>query len=80
MKIEDIIVNDDQNQICLDEISKLMDGDPEVNSREGVLLNVLATVVEAYEKKRWPIGDDEERKIPTVRLEDFTRRVEKIKE
>ena len=55
MKIEDIIQNDDQNQICLDEISRLMDGDPAKNSKEGVLLNVLATVVEAYEKKHFPI-------------------------
>ena len=57
MKTEDIILNDDQNQICLNEISRLIDGDPEVNSKEGVLLNVLATVVEAYEKKHYPIGE-----------------------
>ena len=55
MKIEEIIKNDDENKICLDEISRLMDGDPEKDSKEGVLLNVLATVVEAYEKKHYPI-------------------------
>jgi len=58
MKIEEIIQNDDQNQICLDEISRLMDCDLDKNSKEGVLLNVLATVVEAYEKKHYPIGEE----------------------
>lgn len=55
MKLEDIIENDDENQICLDEISRLMDCDPEKNSKEGVLLRVLALVVQAYEKKHYPI-------------------------
>ena len=55
MKLEEVIKNDEENQICLDEISMLMDCNPELTSKEGVLLRVLATVVEAYEKKHYPI-------------------------
>lgn len=58
MKLEDVIENDEQNQICIDKISELMDGDPAKDSKEGVLLRVLATVVEAYEKKHYPIGEE----------------------
>jgi len=62
LKLEEVIQNDEENQFCLDKISELMDGDPERDSKEGVLLRLLATVVEAYEKKHYPIGGDEEKK------------------
>ncbi len=59
MEIEDIIKNESQNQICLDQISELMKGDPEPDSRAGVMLNILSIAVEAFEKKRYPIGNEE---------------------
>jgi len=59
MEIGNIILNDEENQFCLDEISKLMDCDAGVNSKEGVILRILATVVEGYEKKHYPISENE---------------------
>ena len=58
MRIADIIKNEEQNQICLDQISELMQGDPTPESSAGVVLNVLAIVVEAFEKKHYPIGEE----------------------
>jgi len=60
VKLEDVIKNDEENQFCLEEVSRLMDGDPDINSKEGVLLRVLATVIQSFEKKHYPIGKDEE--------------------
>ena len=58
IKLEDVISNDQEHAFCLEQIDKLMDGDPERDSLEGVTLRLLASVAEAYEKKRWPIGGD----------------------
>lgn len=40
---------------ALAEVSRLVDIDPEVESEEGARLEVLATLVEAYEQRRFPI-------------------------
>lgn len=40
----------------LKEISALIELDPDVGSPEGDRLNILATLVQAYEAKRFPIG------------------------
>jgi len=39
----------------LKEVSKLMEGDPKLGTPEGDRLDVLATLVEAYEAKHYPI-------------------------
>lgn len=41
---------------ALSEVSVLVDLDPSPRSPEGERLEVLATLVEAYEKKHFPIG------------------------
>jgi len=40
---------------ALREISRLVDLDPDVQSEDGARLEVLATLVEAYEQRRFPI-------------------------
>lgn len=39
----------------LDEVSSLMEGDPDVGTPEGDRLDVLVTLVQAYEGKHYPI-------------------------
>ena len=39
----------------LDEVSSLMQGDPDVGTPEGDRLDVLVTLVQAYEGKHYPI-------------------------
>lgn len=63
MKIEEIIRNDEENQICLDEISRLMDLDAEVDSKDGILLGVLSLVVHEYEVKHYPLDKKEKQKM-----------------
>ncbi|MGC9215815.1 helix-turn-helix domain-containing protein [Acidithiobacillus sp.] len=43
-------------QATLKEISTLMDSDPEAGSPEGDRLDILSTLVAAYEAKHFPIG------------------------
>lgn len=45
----------DFHRIILDAIDALMEMDPAADSPEARLLSGLATVVEAYEKERFPI-------------------------
>jgi len=40
---------------ALKEVSKLMDSDPKLGTPEGDRLDVLATLVESYEAKHYPI-------------------------
>lgn len=40
----------------LKEVSRLMESDPGFGTREGDHLDVLATLVEAYEARRFPVG------------------------
>ena len=47
------IRTDDDHAAALAEIERLWGAD--VGSAEGDLLDVLATLVEAYEQKRWPV-------------------------
>lgn len=56
MQISPIRNDDDLNQ-ALTRISALMDSNPPVGSEAGDLLEVLATLVEAYENKTSPIAD-----------------------
>lgn len=42
---------------ALQEIDRLIDLDPETNSAEGKKLEVLATLVESYEKENFPLDD-----------------------
>jgi HTH-type transcriptional regulator/antitoxin HigA len=48
------IKNNRDYRAALNEIDRLMDAQP--NSAEGDRLDVLATLVEAWEEKHWPIG------------------------
>jgi HTH-type transcriptional regulator / antitoxin HigA len=40
---------------ALKDISKLMETDPEIDTPEGDRLDILATLVQAYERKNFPI-------------------------
>ncbi|MFA7680033.1 MAG: transcriptional regulator [Pigmentiphaga sp.] len=42
-------------QAALKEISRLMESDPEIGTPDGDRLDVLATLVQAYEAKQFPI-------------------------
>ena len=41
---------------ALKEISRLMESDPELGTPQGDRLDVLATLVQAYETRQWSIG------------------------
>lgn len=43
------------------EVARRVDADPEKNTPDGERLLALATAIEAYEKKHWPLlpGDDQ---------------------
>jgi HTH-type transcriptional regulator/antitoxin HigA len=42
-------------KVALQEVSRLVDLDPEVDSDEGARLEVLSTLVEVYESRHFPI-------------------------
>ena len=48
------IKNDTDHQAALVEIDKLMDA--EINTPEGDTLDILATLVESYESKQFPVS------------------------
>ena len=54
MNIRPIHTDDDYKQ-ALAEVSRLVDLDPEVASPDGDKLEVLATLVEAYEAEHYPV-------------------------
>ena len=58
MKIEPIKTADDHAG-AMNEIRRLMELDPPANSADAARLEVLATLVEAYEEEtiRWEAGD-----------------------
>lgn len=56
-----IIKNDKENRVVLNLIERLMKGDPSPRTKEGRLLNLLAEVVEIFEKK-YSLSDKEELK------------------
>ena len=49
------IRSDADHAAALQNIETLMDVDPELGTPEGDLLDILATLVEAYERKHFPI-------------------------
>ena len=49
------IHNDDDLRVALREVSTLMDLDPEVGTPKGDLLEILSTLIEAYESKHFQI-------------------------
>lgn len=49
------IRTEDDYQVALKEVSALVELDPAIDSPEGERLDVLATLVEAYEAKHFPI-------------------------
>lgn len=53
MKIKPIYTETDY-KAALKEVSRLVDKDPEIGSEEGDKLEVLATLVEAYEAEHYP--------------------------
>lgn len=54
MDIKPIRTNDDY-QATLKEISALMESDPDLNTPEGDRLDILATLVQAYEQRHFPL-------------------------
>jgi HTH-type transcriptional regulator/antitoxin HigA len=51
-----IIHNDAEHQEALAALDRLMELDPKSGTPEADELELLALVIEAYEKERWPIG------------------------
>jgi HTH-type transcriptional regulator / antitoxin HigA len=51
-----IIHSDGDHREALAELHRLMDIDPEAGTRDADELELLALVIEAYEKERFPIG------------------------
>ena len=51
-----IIHNDEEHADALAALDRLMDIDPESGTPEADELQLLALVIEDYEKARWPIG------------------------
>lgn len=49
------IRTDDDYKATLKEVSALMDGDPEMGTPDGDRLDVLATLVQAYEARHFPM-------------------------
>ena len=49
------IRNDDDYKAALKEVAALMEGDPEMATLEGDRLDVLATLVQAYEARHYPM-------------------------
>ncbi len=49
------IRNDDDYRVALRDISKLMNLDPDIGTAKGDRLDVLATLVQAYEARHFPI-------------------------
>ena len=51
------ILNDEQHVVYMAELTALIDqyGDADPDSEVGQRILALATVIETYEKKRWPI-------------------------
>lgn len=54
MNIHPIRTEEDYRE-ALRQVSKLVDKDPEPDSRDGVRLDVLSALVEAYERKHYPV-------------------------
>jgi len=46
-----IIKNEEENGIALLFVERLMDGDPEKDSKEGLLLSLLAEEIQLFEKR-----------------------------
>ena len=59
------------HKAALEEIAALMQADPKPRTPEGDRLDVLATLVEAYERKQFPIDPPEA--IVKSAERDFTR-------
>ena len=55
MEIRPIQTEDDYRAM-LAEVSQLVDLDPPLDSPQGIRLDVLATLLEAYERKHYPIA------------------------
>lgn len=55
IKISPIHTDEDLG-LALDEVAKLMELDPELGTPEGDKLDILVTLIEAYERKNFPIG------------------------
>lgn len=54
MNIKPIRTNDDY-QATLKEISTLMESDPDLNTPDGDRLDILTTLVQAYEQRNFPM-------------------------
>ena len=50
------IQTEDDYRAMLAEVSQLVDLDPPLDSPQGIRLDVLATLLEAYERKHYPIA------------------------
>lgn len=50
-----VITNDEDHKKACEELSQLMDLNPELGSPEGDRLEILADLIVAYEEIRWPI-------------------------
>lgn len=50
------INNDADYKAALTEISNLMDIDPDISTPEGDRLDILVTLVQAYEAKHFPLS------------------------
>lgn len=56
-----VIRNESQYRRYLEEVNRLMDSDPAVNSPDGKLLETLVILIEAYERKKgweFPLPED----------------------
>lgn len=51
-----MIKNDEEHEVALRELERLMDCDPPLDTPEGARLDALIDSVVAYEKVRWPLN------------------------
>ena len=49
-----VIENDEDHKKACEELTRLMDLNPEVGSADGDRLEILADLIVAYEEVRWP--------------------------
>jgi HTH-type transcriptional regulator / antitoxin HigA len=63
------IADDKHHAAALEEIRKLMDCNPAPESPLGQYLKALATVVEEYEKVRWPMEKPTSEEMAAFRAE-----------
>lgn len=67
------IRSDDDLTWALKEIEPYFDAPPPVGSPEGARFDVLATLIEAYESKHWPIADADPVDILHFAIDDMGR-------